>query len=259
VDGPKHSDAPEHESAPWVVLSNSLATTLEMWDGVAARLAQHYRVLRYDQRGHGLTAATPGPYSFEQLVSDLERLLDALSIRRAYMVGLSMGGTTALGLALRSPERVAGLALCDTSATSNPAGAAQWRQRCELARRDGADALVEPTISRWFPESTIAAGTPAVHKARGMIAATSVDGFCGGAAALSDVHYGEEIAGVTVATAFLVGSEDGVLPEVMLSLHKQLPGSRYAEIPGAGHLSALERPELFSTLLEQNLLAVEAS
>lgn len=249
VDGP--------EDAPWVVLSNSLATSLDMWHGVAERLSGEHRVLRYDQRGHGRTTATPAPYSFEQLVGDLEALLDALEIERTWLVGLSMGGTTALGLTLRAPHRVAGLALCDTPAMSTPAGAAQWAHRCELARAQGMDALVEPTIARWFPAETLAAGSAALDRTRRMIADTPVEGFCGGAAALSDVRYAERIEEVTVPAAFVVGAQDGVLPTAMRALHERLRGSRYVEIAGAGHLSALERPAEFASALVDNLLAVE--
>src|SRR6478752_10128441 len=100
VDGP--------DGAPWLVLSNSLATNLTMWDEQARELGRAFRVLRYDQRGHGKTEATAGRYTFDLLIADVLALMDALAIQRANFCGLSMGGATALGLAQRHPDRVAG-------------------------------------------------------------------------------------------------------------------------------------------------------
>src|ERR1700738_1251638 len=97
IDGP--------ESAPWLVLSNSLLTNLSMWDDQGAALKSSFRILRYDQRGHGGTQAHEGRYSFDLLVADIIALLDMLGIRRAHFCGLSMGGMTALFLAQSHPQR----------------------------------------------------------------------------------------------------------------------------------------------------------
>ena len=98
VDGP--------EGAPWLIFSNSLATNLTMWDDQARELKHAYRVLRYDQRGHGGTEATAGRYSFDLLLADVIALMDALAIKKAHFAGLSMGGATALGLAQKHPDRL---------------------------------------------------------------------------------------------------------------------------------------------------------
>jgi 3-oxoadipate enol-lactonase len=238
LDGP--------QGAPWVVLSNSLATTLEMWDEQIPALTRHFRVLRYDQRGHGGTDAPAGPYTFDALVTDLELLLGRLGIDRAHVVGLSMGGTTALGLARRRPGLVDRLVVCDTPAASSPASARQWAQRVALAERDGMAALVEETVGRWFPPEVLAANPPYVDRVRGMIKATPVAGFCGGAAALADVDYASDVHRVAAPTLFVVGSRDGVLGEAMRGLHRSLPGSAFVELAGAGHLSHLDAPREFS-------------
>jgi 3-oxoadipate enol-lactonase len=242
VDGPDGA----RDGAPWVVLSNSLATTLDMWEGQVPALAQSFRVLRYDQRGHGETDSPDGPYSFDLLVSDLEALLDALDIPRAHVVGLSMGGATALGLALRRPERVGLLVICDTSAASTPEAARQWAARAAVAAEQGMAALVEPTIERWFPAETVAANPPHLDLVRQMIKSTPVAGFRGGAAALSEVDYASAVTSVSAPTLFVVGERDGGLPRAMRSLHAQLPASQFAELPGAGHLSNLDAPADFN-------------
>src|SRR5688572_8611537 len=116
------------EGAPWLVLSNSLATTHAMWDDQARAFAGSFRVLRYDQRGHGETEAPAGRYSFEQLIADAVALLDALSIKRAHFVGLSMGGATALGLTQLHPDRLDRVIACDSPCQSTPASAQQWEE-----------------------------------------------------------------------------------------------------------------------------------
>src|SRR5262245_31455529 len=114
------------DGAPVLVLSNSLACNVSMWDPQAAELARSLRVLRYDQRGHGGTDAPAGRYTFDLLITDALGLLDALSIERAHFCGLSMGGATALGLAQRHGERFDGIIICDSPCASTPATAQQW-------------------------------------------------------------------------------------------------------------------------------------
>src|SRR2546429_7691828 len=113
VDGP--------EGAPWVIFSNSLATNVHMWDEQARELGKSYRVLRYDQRGHGATDAPAGRYSFEQLIADAVALMDALGIKKANFAGLSMGGATALGFAQMHPDRLDKVIVCDSPCQSTPA------------------------------------------------------------------------------------------------------------------------------------------
>ena len=111
IDGP--------EGAPWLVLSNSLMTNLSMWDDQVAELKQSYRILRYDQRGHGGTQATAGSYGFDLLVADIIALLDMLGIKRAHFCGLSMGGMTALFLAQRHAQRFDRIIACDCGPASS--------------------------------------------------------------------------------------------------------------------------------------------
>jgi 3-oxoadipate enol-lactonase len=125
VDGP--------EGAPWVVFSNSLATTVAMWDEQAAALKGKYRVMRYDQRGHGATDAPAGRYAFDTLVADAAALMDAVGISRAHFAGLSMGGATALGLALAHPDKVSGIVGCVSGCMSTPASRQQWEERIVVA------------------------------------------------------------------------------------------------------------------------------
>ena len=239
---------------PWLVFSNSLATNLSVWDQQAGALSRSYRVLRYDQRGHGGTEAPAGRYSFAILIADALALMDALGIGKAHFAGLSMGGATALGLAQKNPDRLDRVVVCDSPCQSTPTTTQQWHERIAIAEKQGMDALVEPTIARWFPPEIISRNPPYLDAVRQMVRATPVNGFIGCAAALADHDFASAVATVTRPVLFMAGEKDGVTPVAMRKLSAALPGSRYAELPGAGHISNLDEPQGFTHVLE-NFLA----
>jgi 3-oxoadipate enol-lactonase len=245
IDGP--------ERAPWLILSNSLATSLAMWDEQAAALADSFRVLRYDQRGHGGSDAPAGRYPFDTLLDDALALMDALEINKAHFAGLSMGGATALGLAERHPDRFERIVVADSPCQSTPQSSQQWEERIAVAQKEGIEALVEPTIARWFPTETVASNAPHLNKIRAMIRATPVNGFVGCAAALAAHDYASAVASVKCPTLFMVGEKDGATPAAMTKLHEKLPGSRFVALPGAGHISNMDRPAEFSRALREFL------
>ena len=240
------------DGAPWLVLSNSLATNLAMWDGQARELGRAFRVLRYDQRGHGTTEAPAGRYAFELLIADALALMDALAIKRAHFGGLSMGGATALGLAQKHPDRLDRVIVCDSPCQSTPTSSQQWEERIVVAQKQGMEALVEPTLARWFPPEAIKANPPHLDKVRQMIRTTPVNGFIGCAAALADHNYAAAVATVTRPVLFMVGEKDAAAAP-MRKLNEALPGSRYAELPGAGHISNLDQPEAFTRAVKDFL------
>src|SRR5262247_1404486 len=237
VDGP--------DGAPWLVLSNSLATNLAMWDDQARELGRALRVLRYDQRGHGASEASGGRYTFDQLIADALALMDALAIKRAHFAGLSMGGATALGLAQKHPDRLDRVIVCDSPCQSTPTSSQQWEERIVVAQKQGMEALVEPTLARWFPPEVMKANPPHLDKVRQMIRSTPVNGFIGCAAALADHNYAAAVATVTQPVLFMVGEKDAAAPP-MRKLNEALPGSRYVELAGAGHISNLDQPAAFT-------------
>jgi 3-oxoadipate enol-lactonase len=242
------------EGAPWIVFSNSLATSIAMWDEQAAALKGSYRVLRYDQRGHGGTDAPAGRYAFDTLLADAVGLLDALGIAKAHFAGLSMGGATALGLAERHADRIDRVIVCDSPCQSTPQSAQQWEERIAIAKEKGIEALVEPTVSRWFPPETVAKNPPHLDKVRAMFRATPVNGFIGCAAALADHDYASAVTSVKQPVLFLVGEKDAPAP-AMRKLHEKLPSSRYVELPGAGHISNMDRPAEFNRAVADFLAA----
>ena len=246
IDGP--------DGAPWIVLSNSLATSTAMWDEQAAGLKDSFRVLRYDQRGHGGSEVPAGRYAFDTLLADALALMDALSIKKAHFAGLSMGGATALGLAERHPDRFDRIIVCDSPCQSTPQSSAQWEERIAVAQKQGIEALVEPTVARWFPAETVAKNPPHLDKVRAMFRATPVNGFIGCAAALADHDYASAIASVQRPVLFLCGEKDAPAP-AMRKLNEKLGGSRYVELPGAGHISNLDRPAEFTKAIRDFIAA----
>jgi 3-oxoadipate enol-lactonase len=247
VDGP--------DGAPWLVLSNSLATNLASWEDQVRGLKGAFRVLRYDQRGHGASEAPPGRYSFDLLLADALALMDALGIGKAHFAGLSMGGATALGLAELHPARLDKVIVCDSACQSTQTSAQQWEERIGVAQKQGMAALVEPTVTRWFPPEVIKANPPYLDKVRQMIRSTPVNGFIGCAAALADHDYAAAVATVKRPVLFLAGEKDGVTPAAMRKLHQLLPGSRYVELAGAGHISNLDQPAAFNRAVTDFLAA----
>jgi 3-oxoadipate enol-lactonase len=241
--------------APWLIWSNSLATNLAAWEDQAREFKSAFRVLRYDQRGHGATEAPGGRYSFDLLMADALALMDALRIEKAHFAGLSMGGATALGLAELHPERLDKVIVCDSPRQSSPASTQQWEERIAIAEKQGMAALVEPTVTRWFPPEVIKANPPYLDKARQMIRTTPVQGFIGCAAALADHDYAAAVATVKRPVLFLAGEKDGVTPAAMRKLHASLSGSRYVELAGAGHISNLDQPAAFNRAVAEFLAA----
>jgi 3-oxoadipate enol-lactonase len=159
---------------------------------------------------------------------------------------------TALGLAARYPARVARVAICDCQPASSPAGAAAWDQRVQVARAGGMAALVEPTITRWFRPEAVQENTQAIRRVRAMIAATPLDGFVRASRALQNYDFRPDLAALAAGgcpVAFVVGAQDGVLPEAMRAMATACPGATFTAIPDAGHLPNVEQPARFNVAL----------
>jgi 3-oxoadipate enol-lactonase len=226
-----------------------------MWDPQAADLRRSFRVLRYDQRGHGGTEAPDGRYTYATLLADALGLFDAFGIARAHFCGLSMGGATGLGLAQLHPDRIDRAVVCDSPAKSTSASAQQWEERIAAAQKGGMEAMVESTMARWFPPEIHAAKPPYLDGVRAMIRATPVNGFIGCSAALADHDYNTAVATVTRPVLFIAGSKDGVTPAAMKDMNARLQGCRYVELEGAGHISNLDRPAEFTRAVREFLEA----
>lgn len=239
--------------APALMFSNSLAANLSMWQDQATHFSDRFRVIRYDQRGHGTTAVPVGPYTFAQLGNDAVALLDALDIAEAHFVGLSMGGMTALGLALDHGDRVASITACNCVAAYGPDGVKVWEDRIAAVSETGLEPILDATVERWFTASTRAARPDDMAAVRAMIAATPVQGYLGCCGALQQLNYLERLSNITVPTLFIAGTHDvGAPAAAMRDMHERVAGSRYVELDAA-HVSNIERPAEFNAALDEFL------
>jgi 3-oxoadipate enol-lactonase len=240
--------------APCLLLAHGIATDHRLWQEVAAILAAEFRVIAYDCRGHGGSDAPAGPYTLAQLGADAIGLMDALGIGKAHFAGLSLGGMTGLGLALDHPDRLLSLACCDARASGNEAYRQSWTDRMALVQAQGIEAVVEPSLSRWFAEGFRTADPARAALVAEMVRGTSAAGYCGAGAALQGLDYGPRLGEIRLPVLYLVGDEDqGAPPAVMREMQAATPGARFVEIPRAGHLSAIEQPEAVAKALRDFL------
>jgi 3-oxoadipate enol-lactonase len=227
------------EDAPVVVLSNSLGATRGMWDPQVPALAERYRVVTYDTRGHGDSPAPPGPYSLDDLVDDLVALLDEVGAERAHVAGLSLGGMTAMRLAAREPERVHRLAVLCTSAKPDPQ---PFLDRAMVVRSGGTAPLAPTVAGRWVTPPFAAQHPDLVARLEAMIAGSDDEGYAACCEVVAAVDLREDLGRITAPTLVVSGAEDVALPPP----HQQaivdgIPGAELLTVSPGAHLANLER------------------
>jgi 3-oxoadipate enol-lactonase len=244
------------EGAPWLVLSHSLACSLRMWDDQIAALKDRFRVLAYDTRGHGQSAAPKGAYTLEQLADDLHGLLRNLKIDKAHFCGLSMGGMIGQTFALKYPGIFQSLILCDTTSRYPAAAAGLWQERIRIAESQGLKPLVQPTVERWFTEPFRKNKAEEVKKIAAQIEKTPVNGYVGCCHALPKIDVTARLKEINCPALVICGEDDpGTPPAMAREIQQNLPGAKLVLIPQAAHLSNLEQPAAFNRALGEFLSA----
>lgn len=239
-------------TGPWVTLSHSLACRLEMWDEEVARLAKRFTVLAYDSRGHGESGAPAMPYTLDMIADDIKGLFDHLGIEQSHWIGLSMGGVFGLATALKYPGIFSSMVLADTSSKLSDEGIAAFKDRVAKVRAGGMEAMVEPTLKRWFKDSFRAKSPELMTRVAEWIRTTPLEGYIGTSAAIPTIDVAHRLGEITVPCMALVGADDIAMPPVFSqTLAKYIPHCRLVEIPDAGHLSNLEQPEAFNFAVEK--------
>lgn len=235
---------------PWLTMSHSLACNLSMWDEQAKLLSRRFRVLRYDTRGHGKSAAPPAPYTLEQLAADARALFDALDITRTHWVGLSMGGMIGQVFALEYRGVFSSMVLADTT-SRYPADAVQtWDERVRTARSQGMDAMVDGTLGRWFTEPYRTAKKDVMEQIAVGIRETPVEGYAGCCAAISRMDALDRLKEIDCPTLVVVGEQDqGTTPAAARLIQQNIKGAELVIIPSAAHLSNVEQAQAFNDAL----------
>jgi 3-oxoadipate enol-lactonase len=223
-----------------------------MWDGQIAAFKDRYRILVYDTRGHGASAAPAGPYTLELLAEDLFELLKRLQIERTHFVGLSMGGMIGQIVALKERARFDRLVLADTGHTQTPETIAQWQERIRTAETQGMQPLVEPTLARWFTESFRKNKAETVRPIGALIAATPVAGYVGCCHAISKLSTTARLKDIKGPLLAITGEQDAAAPGTRY-IGEHVPGAKLVVIAQAAHIANVEQPDAFNRALREFL------
>mgnify|MGYP003409420669 FL=1 len=234
-------------SQPAIIFSNSLGTQFNMWQPQISFFEKKFYVICYDTRGHGASSAPQGPYSIEQLGTDVVHLLDHLNIEKASFCGISMGGLTGQWLAIHHPERFNHVIVCNTAAKIGQEQA--WNDRAQLVREQGLKPIAETAASRWFTEPFIRSNTAIVESLSNDLGAGSPEGYASCCEALAKADLRADLKTITVPMLIIAGQQDPVTTVADAQyLVNQIPNSQLIEI-NASHISNIECPENFSQAL----------
>lgn len=232
------------ENAPVVLFSNSLGSSHRMWDPQLEAFTRHFRVLRYDGRGHGQSTATPGPYTIEQLAGDIVQLLDHLKLDRVYYCGLSMGGQIGMHLGAAYASRLHKMVLCNTAAKIGTPDA--WNARITAVQSGGMKAVAGPVIDRWLTAAFRAAHAGETAEVLSMLEGCDPAGYAATCAAVRDADFRQILGGIRVPTQVIAGTHDPATPPADgRALSEQIRGAKYTEL-SAAHLSNIEAREDFN-------------
>ncbi|MEP4032478.1 3-oxoadipate enol-lactonase [Roseibium polysiphoniae] len=227
---------------PVLVFANSLGTDFRIWDRVCAQLAEKFRLVRYDKRGHGLSTAPASPYAMDDHVDDLTALLDALKLTSVILVGLSVGGQIAQGIALKRPELVQALVLCDTAVKIGDQKT--WTARMEAIDAGGIEVLAEAILERWFSADFRTQRADELEGWRAMLVRTPRQGYLGTCAAIRGADFTPQAAQLKLPVLCVCGTEDlATTPELVQATAGLIENARYVPIKGAGHLPCIEFPD----------------
>jgi len=234
--------------APVVVLVNSIGMTRSLWDRQLPALRDRFRVLTYEQRGHGAAPVPPGPYSIADLGGDLIGLLDELELAQVSVCGLSLGGMVAMWAAANHPRRISRVILACTSA--HPGNPAKWAARAARAQRDGMTGLTADAWQNWFTSDFARAHPDLVMSFRHMVERNPAAGYASSCAVLESLDLRPELHLIRSPVLVIVGAEDGSFPlEHGLRIRHGVAGAQIVELPDAAHLANVEQPDRFNELL----------
>ena len=234
-------------NAPVLMLSNSLGTNLHMWDPQVKALTEHFRLVRYDRRGHGKSGVPKGPYNMEMLGRDVLGVLDALKIDKINWCGLSMGGMVGMWLGANAPQRIEKLILSNTSAYF--ADKEIWNGRIKTVREKGLASIAPATMERWFTAGYREREPKTVAWINDMFLATQLEGYVGCGEAVRDMDHRELLPKIKAPTLVIAGKQDaGTTPEMAESIKSRVPGAQLTLLDAA-HIANVERADQYTATM----------
>lgn len=239
--------------APPIVLASSLGTTHEMWEPQVGPLSEHFRVVRYDRRGHGHSRVVEGPTTLDDLGADLVELLDDLELGRVSVCGLSLGGLEGMWLALNAPDRVERLVLACTTPAFRPRE--MWVERAAVVRAEGVGAIADAALGRWFRPVFHETQADVVTRFREMLVSTPAAGYAACCDVLADADLTSRLGEIAAPTLVLTGAEDPAVPPVAGEILAQgIPDAVHVVVEGAAHIANVEQAEAFTAALLRHLV-----
>jgi 3-oxoadipate enol-lactonase len=237
---------------PVVVLSNSLGATHRMWDANLSALEEHFRVVRYDTRGHGRSRVPPGPYTIDDLADDVVALLDRLGVDKAHFVGLSLGGMTGMRLAARNPERVDRLVVLCTGAHLTPSSG--WTDRAATVRADGTKAVAEAVVARWFTPGYLEANPDVKASSEATVAGTPAEGYAGCCEVIGTMDLRADLPSIKAPTLAIAGADDPATPPPYLeAIAEAVSDGRLLVVPDSAHLANAQQPDIVTPAIIDHL------
>jgi 3-oxoadipate enol-lactonase len=248
-----HVEVEGPQNAPVLMLSNSLGTNLHMWDDRVASWTRHFRLVRYDRRGHGQSSVPKGPYTMERLGRDVLAVMDALDVAKINWCGLSMGGMVGQWLGAQAPGRVDKLVLSNTSSFFPDKSI--WEGRLKTVRDKGLAAIVDANMERWFTEDFRERSPQAIAKMREMFLATKADGYIGCGEAIRDMDHRPLLPKISAPTLVIAGKHDpATTVEANEFICEHIPNADIAVLDTA-HIANVERPKLYAETVLDFLLS----
>ena len=249
---PIYVEVEGRDEAPALILSNSLGTNLRMWDDQAPEFAKHFRLVRYDRRGHGQSGVPQGPYSMERFGRDVLAIADALDIDTFNWCGLSMGGMVGQWLGANAPDRVEKLVLSNTN--SFYPDKAPWNDRIKFVTEKGLAAMVDTNMQRWFTEGFRKRAPQAVDRMRDIFVTTKIPGYVACCQAIAAMDFRDSNTNIEAPTLVVVGSQDvATPPSAGEAIRQQIKGAEIVSLDAA-HISNMEQPEAYTKTVLNFLL-----
>ena len=237
---------------PKIIFSNSLGSDLRMWNPQVEAMKDKYCIIRYDKRGHGKSSPAQGPYSFDMLENDVIKIMDNLEVEKANFVGLSMGGMTSLGLALKHQNRFDKFVCCAARADMPPPMQDGWNQRIAVVKESDTAGVVNGSLERWYSEkfTNDPTNTDIINLSKDMITNTSKEGYMGSCEAIKKLDYLKELSTINREILYISGEIDMGAPAMaMEEMHHLTPNSKYECISGAAHILNIECAEEVNNII----------